>query len=486
MEVNEKLKEVFVVKEFTDKEKIKKAISNWSNLLPNSPIKNLGGLIEIKEANVKEFYKLKMDTFAEIRELQVLTRPFYETVPSERTIFSKNQVDVWAENIPMPDLFSNLEKNQTVYGSERVYDCRACSAKGEIKCYKCSGLGKSRCSGCGGGGQIKCSSCGGKGEKQCPSYCYTRNGQENGYHQGNKRCVTCGGRMFVPCSSCVHGFQNCSTCGMSGQEICSNCSGSGSIKCDTCKGKQQMESYFNINIKFVNDTYSEILNENKLPESFIKELDMSNDYIENSFVKLEEKEFHQTHIESISNKYFQNCFLELKEKSKRKLNSITNSDTNSFIIHRERFCIYRNDNLIEVFFSYKKKPYSIYFYNEFKNFHSINNPIQEISDSYKSEASKLFQNKKYKSAFKLINRSLEIFPNDRDAQELKQKIKDKVILKNVKRGCLTWLILYMIPALILGKALEEDESSKVIVGAYGAFLIIIISIIVNFKNKKYK
>ena len=147
--------------------RLKKEISNWSNSIPNSPIKNIGDHVEIIDAHIKEFYLLKLDTFIEIRQLQTLTKPFYGTTPTEQTIFSENQVDIWSVDLPMPKLFTDFEIDQTVFGSERVFDCLSCFAKGEIKCHKCGGHGKYRCSDCGGRGQIKCSTCDGKGENYC-------------------------------------------------------------------------------------------------------------------------------------------------------------------------------------------------------------------------------------------------------------------------------------------------------------------------------
>jgi hypothetical protein len=424
MDINEKLKDAFVVTQFTDKEKLKKELSNWSNSIPNSPIKNLGNIVEITNASIKEFYILKLDSFVEIRELQSLTRPFYGMAPTEQTIFSRNQVDVWAENIQMPKLFSNLEKNITVHGSERVYDCRKCSAKGEIKCYKCRGQGKYRCSGCGGSGQIKCSSCEGRGEKQCPSGCYLSNGWQNG-QVGKKRCFTCGGRMYVPCNSCVHGFKNCSTCGTTGQEICSNCGGSGSVTCDTCLGRQKLEDYLNINVKFVTMTYQEILNENNLPDTFIKDLVKDDDYINSPYFRTEMTFLEESFSDSIQNEIFKTEFISLQKKFHNELNEITQHRTNSYKIHKQRFSIYKIENLVEVIYYYKEKKYSNYFYNNFNNSFSDQNPIKEITDSFIENANKLFTNKKYSQAYTEILKALNIFPADEKYLSLKKKIVEK-------------------------------------------------------------
>jgi hypothetical protein len=479
LNLNEKLKDSFIVRPFTDNQRLIREINNWSNNIPNSPIKDLGNQIKITESTVKEFYFVKLESFAEIRELENKIIPYSGNQIENQNIFNKNEIDIWDEKVSIPKLFTNSNFDIQIKGSKYICDCETCNATGDIACYNCGGQGKNKCSKCHGAGQKKCSICDGRGEKRC-HFCngrgqiekskYNPNGSPIKYFEGCNSCSN----GYIPCSSCQQGIQRCTSCAGNGQETCSKCSGRGKNTCGKCVGKRQLLKYINLNIQFISGKYPKILNESKLPENFIRDINLDETYLQSPFVEIELDKFDKKFSESIDNNIFGKTFNELLEKSNEELNDF--SDTK---IHKQKYSIYKHDNLIETFFSYKGKMYSIYFYNDFKNSFSNENPILEHSDNIGEIAKKYFDEQNFTLAYSEINSALKIFPNNEKYQILKKEIVESANKR------------YTVALILAFFQLDRFYTGRYLLGilkiiTIGGFMIMYIMDIVFLLTGKYK
>ena len=71
----------------------------------------------------------------------------------------------------------------------------------------------------------------------------------------------------------------------------------------------------------------------------------------------------------------------------------------------------------------------------------------------------------------MANKTLAIFPNDKVAQELIEKIRKKILIKSFIYGSLSWFVIYLIPAMSMDEKAFKEEEMQNKFGLYAVFLI---------------
>ena len=170
----------------------------------------------------------------------------------------------------------NGEKHLECNMCEGSGDCHNCHGDGIVECNHCNGLGDcptcngtglsgTSCPACGGNGKLydeatkrktTCPNCGGRGVMPCPEC------TGNGYKPG--KCTQCKGKGEVQCHLCNgsgkcsyckgKGHHTCDTCKGTGK--CDKCNGSGKLKCTRCDGSGWYQTYFTYTATHVTESYS--------------------------------------------------------------------------------------------------------------------------------------------------------------------------------------------------------------------------------------
>jgi len=440
-DINETLNTSFNNEKYKNKNKIIEEINKWSNSIRNTPIKDLGMKIKILKISIKEFYRVELVSFCELREFQNLSRPFYDTLRLKRNM-KEQDIDIWSSQVNKPNNFIEKSFDSEISGSEDVHECPKCNALGEIGCLNCSKNGKLKCDSCNGNGKTVCHSCNGKGQKMCLS-CWGK-GTVVGIGGIRTTCRWCV-MGYQTCSSCQNGYNNCSNCGAQGFITCNNCSGHGRIICPNCKGLKLVEDYYNIHTKFFNIKKEKLLNENNIPFELIDRF--SSKIFHKLIFDFQDEKISDNFIEKINNNIFNNNIKNITIESSKDIENYNVNNKKSIKLHQQSIKIYRSDDFIEVVFKYSessnKKNYYMYFFNNFESVWSKENPINDIVNNYISESKKFLDKGKYKKANEIINKALEIFPFDDYSMEVKAMIKSKILKANLKIGGIIYFIFWV-------------------------------------------
>lgn len=144
-----------------------------------------------------------------------------------------------------------------VYGFEHVCgDCRGhraltcpgCGGDGRLRCVTCHGQGRLPCTRCHGRQRVECSSCRGRGQwteqESRNRWDHARNMYVTDYVQVDRTCPSCGGARERHCDSCVSGKVDCTWC-MAGFQDCGTCGASGELPCRPCAatGMRHMQGH---------------------------------------------------------------------------------------------------------------------------------------------------------------------------------------------------------------------------------------------------
>ena len=119
-DINETLNTSFNNEKYKNKNKIIEEINKWSNSIRNTPIKDLGMKIKILKISIKEFYRVELVSFCELREFQNLSRPFYDTLRLKRNM-KEQDIDIWSSQVNKPNNFIEKSFDSEISGSETYW-----------------------------------------------------------------------------------------------------------------------------------------------------------------------------------------------------------------------------------------------------------------------------------------------------------------------------------------------------------------------------
>lgn len=361
------------IKPYNNNERIISALNEFSNSFINSPISDLGDKVQIQNAESIPIYSINVNSKIEIRKIQ--------KKEELKTNHIRNRVNgnanIWDISIDNIELESKGEYNATIIGTEHSLNCERCNGLGKIDCTSCKGQGDSICKNCKGFGKTDCRKCNTEGYIQCKE-CKGKGEILDGYGKEKKykTCRNCKGNGKIVCDYCTKGYIDCKSCDKTGREKCFNCKGKRFSNCTLCLGMKYFEVYENLNVKLENYNDSFIINEDKVASNLniTKRLNV----VKCDTVIITTHSITDDLLSSILDENLRSVVITQISKSQKHRNVIDIS-SNSKVL-KEEVILKQFEDIVKIDYLYNDKKYTIYFYNNFVDNYSENNPVQELVD----------------------------------------------------------------------------------------------------------
>jgi hypothetical protein len=398
MGLNEELSKLEIkreIKEEVEKVQLKKRLSLWADSIPHHGLANFGEQIELLAIKSVPTYVVTLKVQYEIRSLREGTWPYWGNSIFPDSVKLNNGSKIWSLNLPLVDDFSEIVKQYSVSGTERISTCNVCSGSGKVTCHRCGGGGELRCHECGGSARITCRTCNGSRVENC-SNCGGR-GSTQGNSDVNYReitCPSCGGNKRSICPGCGgHGTNLCPVC-TNGKVVCDTCSGSGKVTCNQCKGAGKEISCFYLRDRFISSDGLNSIYHDSVPTEIRTKITHSRRTGE-SIVKLLDQEIKKDVFSSLNHEFLKRACDNLLDQAK---------DIKGYGAHYLRKYRTLKEALeivkVKVFsieYKFSGKTYQAWLYGE-DEFWTPASPISDICEKWFSDAQKVFKKKEYSAA----------------------------------------------------------------------------------------